>query len=66
MNKVLKKGEHEQFTLDKEHIESFKKIVDFKCSQPVSAFTQLWLPHSGDKEESDNGLGATILQTHNS
>ena len=64
LNKLLKKGEPDQFELDEEQLESFKKFVDIMCSPPVLALPQLGLHYSVDTDASDHGLGAALFQTH--
>ena len=64
MNKLLKKGEPDQFELDEEQLESFKIFVDIMCSPPVLGLPQLGLHYSVDTDESEHGLGAALFQTH--
>ena len=64
LNKLQKKGEPDQFELDEEHLESFKKFVDIMISPSVLALPERRLHYSVHTYTTDHVLGAALFHMH--
>jgi len=64
LNKLLKKGTPDTFTLDAEQRDAFNALINRVCSPPVLALPRNGLPYSIDCDASDYGIGCALFQTH--
>lgn len=60
--RIIRRGEHDKFTLKEEQLNSLRKFIENVCYPPITAL--LNVPYFLENKTSPYSIGYTIFQTH--